>query len=827
MDAQHIDKPAASKPHWLRKEAFEELLRNCGGVPKCAMTGETENLTVDHIVPRWEGGTDDVSNLQFLTALMNAKKGIRPDSHWQQSFYWDQTPNFDALRGAQRILFQEINEQAEWFGQPISQIARSLYLNAWVVGAGKTLGIASAAWAVNRVIRETWRAAPRADCVLIITKEQAIRDQIANDLVEDIPRYGILPQAPRVGVVTRGWQFQETEWLGQHDAIVTCIHQLWEQGEGTSRQHLAELLARFPVIAFDELHFATDQVNRLVEAASTSICFGFTGTPIDSAGNLLGRMVGLTVYGYDQANRVDRGLKWLDNNPELFREFVREIGITEARLIEYGERTTTQDASKEGYGKNIEPAKSVVRGVIEEMKRRDQLVVEVETIAPHRDPAGTEKAGLYPSHGMVVCDSIAAAKELCRNTNELFERDPYNYPIAEGWRAEVVHTDALDGEGGRLVGKPLTQNHPWLRAKGQGYRLDAKCARLLFVVGIGREGVNNPPCGPVGVAASLGSVVEWVQRALGRQLRAVVARRNGTLLVPPAPLDTVQIITHVAFGNADTIRRAIDFVCEMEDQLKELPRIEELLEGDVRTTEEIQRGVLLSAKEKLDIAGRLGEFDLQGKPVDAEIVIADTAGLDDGPRVDRIRDWATKVRNDPHAARQEIRLNVAIRPVPIVMHEDVKHEPSDADLERHLKIHHPALAVNHVPVQPEVRGFAEALYTEHAMRFHLPPLTSNDHIESIRRELARRVKSNLGRYFAGDAQRIHQLVGGAVKQKLAVPAVESARNDSDWDTPQVHALLRRPDIQGEIQGWVTGRLIEEGYCPALAALRDPDATRVP
>jgi superfamily II DNA or RNA helicase len=816
-----VNQPIVRKPSWLGRQAFEDLLNRYGGAPRCEKTGETEELTIDHIVPRWAGGTDDISNLQFLAARINVKKGIHPDTHWSQNFYWDSLPNLNGLRGAQRLLFEEILDRSGWFGRPLSEIARHLYLNAWVVGAGKTLGIAVAAWAVNHVIQERWGAARRADQVLVVAKERAVRDQIAKDLAEDIPRYGILARPPQVAVIERGWQFGQTEWIKQHDIVVTCVQQLWERdGSTRSDQALTEILARFPTIAFDEPHFAPDRVSRLVDMASSSVCFGFTGTPIDGAGRLLERMVALTVYGYDQANRIDRGLKWLDNSPSILGRFVREIGITEAGIIERGERTTTDDVTKDGYDKNIEPAKTVVRAVIDEMKRRDELIIAEEDIAPHRDRSTAVLAGTYPSHGIIVCDNIRTADALYRNTDDMFGTDPVAYPRTDGWRSEIVHTETDDGNGKRLRGKPLTTDHPWLRAKGQGYRMDAKCARLLFVVGIGREGVNNPPCGPIGIATSQESVVEVVQRAIGRQLRAVVATASdGKLHVPPAPLDTVLIITHEAFNNTEVIKRAIDFVCEMERHLGDLPSIDDLDSGDLPSLPDVDRSIKLPVKEKLQIAGRLGEPTEQGQPRSVEDVVTEFAGIcASTPIGDRIRDWATKVRKDPEAAREEIHLHVRIKPCLIVTREDIRHNPSDADLERHLKVHHPNLAGRHIPIKSENRDIVEALYVEHARRFYLPPLVPHEHVSTICRRLGGRVLNHLGRHFLGDTTDAYRLATGAVKQKLGVPN-ETLRDGSDWDTAQVHALLQRPDVQNEIFSWVTARLIDSGSCPALAALR--------
>lgn len=43
----------------------------------CKHCGTTEKLTVDHIVPRSRGGTNDINNLQILCRACNSRKGAR------------------------------------------------------------------------------------------------------------------------------------------------------------------------------------------------------------------------------------------------------------------------------------------------------------------------------------------------------------------------------------------------------------------------------------------------------------------------------------------------------------------------------------------------------------------------------------------------------------------------------------------------------------------------------------------------------------------------------------------------------------------------------
>lgn len=45
--------------------------------PSCVACGTTSDLTVDHIVPKAAGGTDDITNLRTLCRRHNSSKGSR------------------------------------------------------------------------------------------------------------------------------------------------------------------------------------------------------------------------------------------------------------------------------------------------------------------------------------------------------------------------------------------------------------------------------------------------------------------------------------------------------------------------------------------------------------------------------------------------------------------------------------------------------------------------------------------------------------------------------------------------------------------------------
>lgn len=58
------------------------LERIGGGTVQCTVCGATENITIDHIIPRSRNGTDAKVNLQLLCSTCNASKGARTMEEW-------------------------------------------------------------------------------------------------------------------------------------------------------------------------------------------------------------------------------------------------------------------------------------------------------------------------------------------------------------------------------------------------------------------------------------------------------------------------------------------------------------------------------------------------------------------------------------------------------------------------------------------------------------------------------------------------------------------------------------------------------------------------
>jgi hypothetical protein len=811
-----------NKPSWMKAQDWTVLMQRHNGIPRCAVTGETDDLSIDHIVPVYQNGTDDVSNLQFLKKSINCRKGIHPDSYWSRRFYFDEVPNLPQCRAAQRGVYREVLALADWFSEPASGIARLLYLFPMVVGSGKTLSVLMASCAYNQVVRTRWGAARRADRILVLVKERAIRDQLHDDLLKDPTRYGIFSTAPRVIKITRGSQFDDEARLSQADLVVTCIQQLWD---GT-RQNLPELLHRFPVIFIDEPHFAADRVLAIVEAAKTSICFGGTGTPIDGAGALLPKMIKVFSFGYADADEQDRSVKYL--NAEHWNAHLHVAELDMATVLHRGQVTSRTDTDAEGYGKNLEPAKSVAMEVILRMERCDNLIPADVEAAPHRkgyeNPVSVSI--FYPMHAMIGCDNVRFANHLGKTINQVFDSDRRRWPREKGWHAEVVHCEGEEPDNTKRVDKPLTPDHPWMRASKQpGFRLDHSCCRILLVVGMGREGVNNPLCGIFGITSDHASQIEVVQRIVGRQVRSVVyENEDGILCVPPAELDTVTIVTHEAFAAVcDDLKAGIDFVVNMQNRLDSMATVLSLQDGYV-PPEHLPKDPASSLpfKDRLQIAGAIGD----NPNVDDDDLLQQFGRGNEG--MERpIADWIKLVREKPWEAGDKLNVSphAALPSIASVLWEGLTREPTDRLLMAFLRAKYPSLAV--MPINDSNRPHIRTMFQTDAdaVNAATPPIKNPDGsdrtLDDIRKNLGGTIMRELGHYYIKtrtNDQELWKQIGRATKHILGVPDDQSASNGSQWDIPACHLILERSDIQRVMRSWVIAKLIENNCCSGLHIL---------
>lgn len=318
-----------NKPFWMSINdwaSFVEHNADDNGVLSCINCGERDDMTIDHIRARVEGGNDHLSNLQPLCRSCNSSKGARTDSYWGRHHYFDSPLNQGKLRVSQNdFICAPVIENDELFSLPWSNINQKLFLYAQIVGAGKTLGMFVLPFALNQI---AGIGNSRVDKMLIITKDRTLRKQIARELSHEPVDFGIVTEGPKVIELTNGGALLNPP---DHDIAIMCPNMLWPMRDGMNLDengiadtttvewtaHTKHIVSQYQLVVFDEVHYAYQNVSSFIKVATRSLVFGFTASPVDGAGDLLDEMVLMSTYGYSDACINDNSMKWLGNLEEV------------------------------------------------------------------------------------------------------------------------------------------------------------------------------------------------------------------------------------------------------------------------------------------------------------------------------------------------------------------------------------------------------------------------------------------------------------------------------------------------------------------------------
>lgn len=827
------------RPHWLSPEEWAQLWALHGGAPTCIDCGTSERLSVDHIRPRKFDGSHDLSNLCFRCLHHNDTKGVSPDGYWLKSFYFDQVPEPQSLRALQQRLMEALTadpQLADWFSQQASVIAGKLYLVAAIVGGGKTLAIPVLACAYNQLQRRNWSATRRADRILVLTKEQAIRDQLVSALRSDISGLGMLPYPPRVAALDRYDMLQDDRWLSHQDIVIGCVQMFWDKKNGRTEQDIVEKLGKFPLIFIDEPHFGADQVRKLLDATPRSVVFGLTGSPIRRNMSRLRDFVLIADYTYQDADEHDGSMKYLDDDLDLREQFVTPVQLDWGLLLANGQPREISDSTDPDYdGRSLVTAGQVSVAVIRHLERCDAAMVG--NPAPHRDADRVMADLLYDGHAIIRCESIALASTLCKQLQAFLDSNRRQYPLERGWNVRSIFVG--DGE---IQGEHLDpDSHPWMRAWRKGinpdtvrYACDRLSARILIVVGMAREGVNNPLCCVTAEVDGKGSAVLVVQGLIGRALRSVqYIDANGVRHVPPALLDTVQVFYHETHQKtAQAIDDGIAFVMNMRDYFSELTTIGQLISGEAVRIEPDPT----TADDPLTPSDRVGiavdalrsEGDGWREDEDAVERVIKAAAEYYAPRNDdkarRIREWVGgTLRYDPENTMRMTGHVVDIEDLPsvaILLDEREKAEISAEQLREFIRWNKPQFAPLVEEADDKMLFVFRGFYQDWIANRMLPQPVASDTLEGVRKAFTRDVKDFLKPWVEGDWRAFqsaaHKHIGTAVKRVVGAQSGETVGKDTKWDCPQVHVLLQRPDIRRLIQGYARAQLIMDGFCPAAA-----------
>jgi hypothetical protein len=160
-------------------------------------------------------------------------------------------------------------------------------------------------------------------------------------------------------------------------------------------------------------------------------------------------------------------------------------------------------------------------------------------------------------------------------------------------------------------------------------------------------------------------------------------------------------------------------------------------------------------------------------------------------------------------------------PAWLALREVSRVTPTDEDLRRFITHNFPRL-IPHLTHLDQSRDWATAIYEQYMQQFHVDDFPAHTKLSRIRSELAGHLKGLLGASYCPPTKEdvAFRAVAIYMRQKLGVPQGQSWRDGSQWDVPQCHAALRRPEVQREILGAARQWLMRHGYCPDLAAAFD-------
>ncbi len=846
-----------SKPSWLQNESWSDFItahRRGDGTFACAETNcSCDADTVDHIRPRshddWKdqpaGAADAVSNLQPMCRSHNSSKGTRPDSYWSGNFLFDRQLDLTKLRASQNdYLYQAIREYDDEFSRPWSQINGKLFCFFQIVGAGKTLGMFALPFALNHAVLSNSRGGHkgvRADRVLILVKDQQLRKQIAAELYDEPFRFGFVGTRPRV-LEAKGSDDLERGSVGPYDFVVACQQTIWPR-ENSAIACRWDLLSKFPVIAFDEMHWSPTRIHELVHNARNSLCFGFTASPIAANGQLMDDIVKVSTFGFREALLHDNSMKGLgaacdDQSVETaedglptFSDIISEV--QPEAVTDLDGNVEVVDLTNPVIGGELPYMLNVANGAVEEVyrldRRRKDAVPSGHRIKRHsKDVEQVVTALDYPSHAMIRVPNIKYAEYVCDYLNSRFETDRGRYPLEKGWAAVTAH-----GANADYSAKELDKDsNPWFRALREKGELDQDCARFLIVSDMAKEGTNNKFCNVIAFAKPLGSMIEAVQ-VIGRGIRSVHVVQGSELQVPDHYLDNIRIVTHRCFEGGDSFARrqhriieALRFIENME-RVEDVPSLPQWFSGEIDVNDPDDPNEsrnALSNEQFVRMIVRLSREISKGKRIEVRKYQDDFGGRSRTRRQEVLETVEGLKARDPEIQRRvrhRIKINHRIEPdgEDLLIDElvDLRKEGTaavgfvlDYDFGPELE----AMFESSGKSNDEIVAVCEKM---------VPKLRSNDYsgqqvatrvdIVDVTRSIA---ESLIDSARLGDLRsEVHALVNQGVKHYLGRPRCSLGRQ-SEANKPAVVLRLSEQGVKNNITGWVLTKLINKHALNDLA-----------
>jgi superfamily II DNA or RNA helicase len=434
-------------------------------------------------------------------------------------------------------------------------------LLAWLVGAGKTIGMAAILFGINHVRKQlNGGSAKRIKRVLWLVHQRSLVKSLAEELRTELTKHGIADSAPSVEEVETSAQ-----WGFLADIIVACPQSLWDVDNRKLDEHTrARILSEFDAIVVDEAHFGIERYLDICTLAPTAFKFAVTATPMNGDGEMF----------YEMDNGAYRD--WF----ALFSKYGYSEGF------------------KAGFYKELKPFEEGLGSVYlpesggsADIRTGQQLTQETNTDEPNnasrwaalignarRIAKVADKSTNYDHHIMVRVGSISHAKSIAK---ALENKDDVS----------LVYS----GAKGPSLGD---RRHPWMLAKQHKGRIpEGKGTRIVITIDIGQFGINNPYCSIIVWVEPNQSFIEIIQR-IGRAIR----------LIEDQDPSCVRLIWDAARPEmAEAIKWAVDYLLDMEQFMEGFVSMSEIADDNPRLLQKKMVLPSLKSQDRINIASMTGE----------------------------------------------------------------------------------------------------------------------------------------------------------------------------------------------------------------------------
>jgi len=227
------------------------------------------------------------------------------------------------------------------------------------------------------------------------------------------------------------------------------------------------------------------------------------------------------------------------------------------------------------------------------------------------------------AHAIINVNDTETALDVADYLNGIFKNNPVRFPRDKGWHAIATYN------GCNPKHSLTNSDNPFMYYRNCR-RVNNRVSRILVVVDMAKEGLNNRFINVWGAARDTSSKRDAVQR-IGRVLRtgAVWSDSRDTVSVPSASHDTVFIITHEDLHNTvRVIPEALEFVKNSRSIAENVMTIQDYINLD--DVDDDEDNTLITAQltmwERFRMGVRVGSDLLSGRNPNYGRIVRDTLG---------------------------------------------------------------------------------------------------------------------------------------------------------------------------------------------------------